>query len=102
MDYLADVKRAIEIVDLGNRSDEYSPLYFSTNEPINELFSSVGIEDKEVLTVLASSDQYFYSCFYNAKSIDTFDKNRLTIYYYYLRIWTMEHLNSFYPKDYFD
>ena len=97
MDYLADVKRAIEIVDLGNRSDEYSPLYFSTNEPINELFSSVGIEDKEVLTVLASSDQYFYSCFYNAKSIDTFDKNRLTIYYYYLRKWEIEYLDRFYP-----
>ena len=97
MDYLTDVKRAIEIVDLGKRSDDYAPLYFSTNEPINELFSSIKIEDKDVLTVLASSDHYFYSCFYNAKSIDTFDKNKLTIYYFYLRKWEIEYLDSFYP-----
>lgn len=83
-------------------SSKYNKIYFSTNEQLSDLFKNIDIKNKDVLTVLGSGDQSFF-CYQNdAKSVDVFDINKLTIYYYYLRIWTMEHLNSFYPKDYFD
>jgi hypothetical protein len=34
----------------------------------------------------------------DAKQVDTFDKNRLTMYYYYLRKWSIEYRRELYPN----
>ena len=61
-------------------SSKYNKIYFSTNEQLNNLFKNINIKNKDVLTVLGSGDQSFF-CYQNdAKSVDVFDINKLTIY----------------------
>ena len=82
-----------------NRCDKtHGKVFFNSNENLDLLLSRFDFKDKDILSVLASSDQLFY--FYNkgAKTVDTFDKNVLTIYYYYFRKWIIEFKNRYYPK----
>lgn len=67
----------------------YSKLYTSTNEDLECLFKCFSVKDKEVLSVLASSDQLFSAYYHGAKSVNTFDRNKLAKYYYYLRKWLL-------------
>lgn len=81
--------------------DSSIKIYERTNEDLKQLFSIYDVCDKDVLTVLSSSDQLF-SCYYNhAHSIDTFDKSYLTLYYYYLRKWLIIYRNKMYPSYHF-
>lgn len=81
--------------------EDYERLYFQSNELLHKIFSNFDLEGKDVLTVAGSGDQAFH-CYKNgAKSIDLFDKNPLTIYYFYLRRWVIEYLNLFYPDKSF-
>ena len=76
-------------------------IYEQTNENLDCFFNFFNVRGKDVLTVLASSDQLF-SCYYNgAKSIDTFDKSMVTLYYYYLRKWLITYKNKLYPSYHF-
>ncbi len=76
-------------------------LYAESNENLCELFKLINVENKDVLTVLASSDQAL-SCYVNgAKTIDTFDKIRASIWYAYLRKWIILYQNKFYPSFHF-
>lgn len=72
-------------------------VYFETNEDLDDIFKNVDFNNKDVLSVLSSSDQLFKLGFYNTKSIDTFDKNKFTYYYYYMRIWTIKCFGQLYP-----
>ena len=83
-------------------SPKYNKVYLNTNEDLASLFNNIDIKNKDILTVLGSGDQSFYCYENDAKSVDIFDVNKLTIYYYYLRIWVIEYLNNFYPEDKFD
>ena len=78
-------------------ADNYSKMYFKTNEDLDYISDIISFKDKRVLTVLASSDQLFLARTNNAKVIDTFDKNKLSLYYYYLRIWTIKYGDDIYP-----
>lgn len=69
---------------------EWDKIYSRSNENIDRLFSMLNLEDKDILTVLSSSDYLFSSLVSNIKSIDTFDINPLTLRYYYLRKWLLE------------
>lgn len=81
--------------------ENYERLYFQSNELLHKIFSNFDLEGKDVLTVAGSGDQAFH-CYNNgAKSVDLFDKNPLTIYYFYLRRWVVEYLNLFYPDKSF-
>ena len=64
---------------------DYGRLYFCSNEPLELLFNNFSVEGKDVLTVLGSSDQLFHTIDRGANSVDTFDRNPYTKYYYYLR-----------------
>ena len=76
-------------------------IFEQTNEDLKQLFNVYNVYDKDVLTVLASSDQLF-SCYYqNARSVDTFDKVYTTLYYYYLRKWLILYRNQMYPSYHF-
>lgn len=79
-------------------NEGYSKIYSKSNEDLITLFQNFSVKDKKVLTVLSSSDQYFMSYYMGAKSVDTFDLNCLTEYYYYLRKWLIEYKQEFYPN----
>jgi len=92
-----DVKKACDLVDEKAAGENHARIYFSSNESLKDLFQHFSVKDKEVLSVMASSDQYFYSYYNGAKNVDTFDINVLTKYYYYLRYWSILYNNQFYP-----
>ena len=72
-------------------------IYFETNEDLDKLLRKVNFTDKDVLSVLSSSDQLFKINSLNIKSIDTFDKNILTYYYFFIRMWTIKYMKELYP-----
>lgn len=82
--------------------DGYSKIYFKTNEDLVSLYGMIDFFDKDVLSVLASSDQVFMARSCGAKAVDSFDKNPLAIYYYYLRCWLLQYKNSNYPEPILD
>ncbi len=92
-----DVKWAC-VVSAGGASGVFSKVYHSSNESLDDLFSCFSLKNKDVLTVLLSSDQLFYALSGGARSVETFDTNHLTKYYYYLRRWTILYQNHFYPS----
>ena len=94
---LDDVNRAI-LVSAGEEDEFFSKIYYSSNESLKDLFGSFSVKDKDVLTVLASSDQLFYAYDNGARKVDTFDVNCLTKYYYYLRRWTILYNKQYYPS----
>lgn len=93
----SDVEAASKISISRKYSLSYDRIYYQSNEFLNEIFNNISVKDKDVLTVLASSDQLFHSYYHGAKNVDTFDVNRLTYYYYYLRKWGILYFNTFYP-----
>ena len=79
-------------------SPEYGKIFYECNEDLVDTLKEIEFKEKEVLSVLASSDQVFTARYLKAKKVDAFDKNRLTLYYYYLRLWTIKYRNELYPK----
>ena len=74
-----DISGTLRVIS-GYDEDEYSHLFFQSNDRLTDLFSKLDVYGKNVLTVLGSGDQalYFYDA--DAKSVDLFDKNKLSIY----------------------
>ena len=95
-DVLDELKITRDVIK-GVSFPNYGKIYFSSNEKLKSIFSNFDLSNKSVLSVVASGDQPFY--FYNSSisEIDLFDINKLAIYYYYLRVWTMKYLSLFYP-----
>lgn len=80
-----------------SKKDRYHDLvFYNSNENLRKLFSGIDLKDKEILSVLASSDQLFYFYDNGTKLVDTFDKNKLTFYYFYLRKWFIQYKNKYY------
>ena len=100
---MMDIDKSIDEVKklstLNEANIYYDRIYFGSNECLEELFNNFSVEDKDVLTVLASSDQLFYSYDRGARSVDTFDINVLTKYYYYIRKWSIQYLNCYYTDE---
>ena len=97
---MKDVERAGDVVK-GENTYNYKKIYPATNENLEELFSKVKIKDKDVFSVLSSGDQVFTSFYKGAKSVDSFDVNKLTIYYYYLRKWMITKKKKEYINDWY-
>ena len=82
-------------------SPKYNKVYYSTNEDLNALLEVFDVKDKSILSVVGSGDQAFHFYSKNAKNIDLFDINKITIHYYYLRVWIIKYLGDYYPnKDF--
>lgn len=75
----------------------YGPIYYQNNEKILRDLLSIDFENKNVLSVLSSSDQLLTFRALDSRSVDAFDINRLTIYYYYLRKWSIKYMDKLYP-----
>ena len=95
-----DLDRALDLCLLKD-SKYYKKIYPRTNENLELLFSNFDVSNKDVLSVLASGDQVFSARYLGARKVDSFDINKLTIYYYYLRVWLMKYLNMEYPTEKF-
>lgn len=83
-----------------NTYSKYCPVYPYSNENLDRLFSCVDVDGKNVLTVASSGDHAFYSYNNGARSVDLFDINCLTKYYYYLRMWVIKYFDNFYFDNY--
>ena len=82
----------------GQEFDKNLLIYKGTNENLKEILKKYNVKNKDVLTVLSSTDQAL-SCYYEgARTIDTFDRSYLTLYYYYLRKWLILYQNELYPS----
>ena len=79
--------------------DNYSKMYYQTNENLVDVYLDLDFEDKSVLSVVSSSDQLFTPMLLGAREVDGFDKNRLTKYYYYLRKWVIKYNKEVYPME---
>lgn len=79
--------------------DDYNDLYFSSNEQIGDILSDYNISNKKCLTVIGSGDQAFHLMDHGASIVDVFDKNKLAIYYYYLRRWCITNKGEFYLNE---
>lgn len=80
----------------------YDKVYYQINEDVNDVLLGEDFTDKDVLSVLASADQYFMFKALDAKKVDAFDFNRLTMYYYFLRKWSIKYNNDVYPDIFYD
>ena len=98
-DYLAS-RGVIDGMDLAKFG--YDKIYFETNENLSDMYKKVDFLDKDVLTVLASSDHFFLANYLGARKVKSFDKNKLALYYYYLRKWTLSINRETYPFEILD
>ncbi len=81
-----DIKLAINTIkDNTKLKKHFIYIYIFTNENIKACFNHFDFKNKDVLSVLASSDQVFDMFLRGAKSIDTFDINPLCKYYFALK-----------------
>lgn len=99
MGYKDDINKLHDMVKSYQSQPGYSRVYFCTNERLDQLYNSIDFKDKTVLSVLSSGDQVFMANYAGAKSVDCFDVNILTKYYYYLRVWTIKICGVFYPEQ---
>ena len=92
-----DIEKTKEIIDyqvqnnkifsFGKSFAEYQKVYAFTNENIDGYMSNFILNDNDnVLSVLASGDHIFNLIYNGVSNIDTFDVNRLTEYYFYLKL----------------
>jgi len=95
---LEDVGKALEITAGAECYNNYSKIYYGSNESLKDLFKCFSLEGKDVLTVLSSSDHLFFAYQNGAFNVDAFDINYLTKYYHYLRRWNILYENRFYPS----
>lgn len=83
------------MINCGEKFDHYMNVFPNTNENIRRILESFDIKGKRVLTVLSSGEQAFNFLNKDASSVETFDINKLTFYYYYLRVWSIKYFNEF-------
>ena len=88
---------ASRIIASEKELDGYNPLYYQCTEDLIDGYLDVDFYEKEVLSILASGDQVLTAKYLEAATVDSFDKNPLAIYYYYLRRWSILFQNQLYP-----
>ena len=84
-----DIRYAKSILD-NDCHDKFRKIYTNTNENLSLLFSQLDLSDKNILTILSSSDYLYMSYLFGAKKVDCFDINPLTFRFYYLRKWLID------------
>lgn len=92
-----DIKRSKRIMN-NIRTFKYNSIYNCSNENLKDIFSNIDVCGKNVLSVLGSGDQALHIYNNGANSVDVFDRNELSFYYFYLRLWSIKYLNCFYPQ----
>ena len=93
-----DIYQTRLLINRESSKSNYGYIYFASNEELRKLFGSFDLEKKDVLSVVGSGDQAFYFLNSSVNSIDLYDMNKLSIYYFYLRKWIIELFDGFYLK----
>lgn len=93
-----DFENLTKIIEKKEQIELYDKIYYQSNEHVKEILSNFDLNNKDILTVLGSGDQALNFLNNRVKNVDTFDINRLSIYYFYLRIWIIKYFNRFYPE----
>ena len=83
---MKSVDNTIRIMNNINSDDNYNKLYLFTNENLRAILNTINLKDKNIFTVCSSSDQYLNFILHDPKSIELFDKNKLTEHLLYLKI----------------
>lgn len=84
---MLDLDKALLLVDDIQKRKSDMRIYQKSNEYLKFIFNDIDVADKDVLTVLASADQFFAFIDKKANKVDAFDINPLAEYYYFLRKW---------------
>lgn len=84
------IKSDLNYIFNDKNGDTFAYLYSRTNEDLKKLFELIDVRDKNILSVLSSSDYLFSALFKEAGNVETFDINRITYRYYYLRKWLIQ------------
>ena len=74
-------------------------IYYNSNEELNTILDYFDFNDKNVFSVLGSGDQAFHLINRGANTVDLFDVNNYAKYYFYLRIWIIKYLNTYYYNN---
>lgn len=69
--------------------DIFGFIYSRTNENLVKLFEKINLVNKDVYTVMSSSDILFSALTNGAKKVDCFDINPITYRYFHLRKWLL-------------
>lgn len=81
-----DIEYAMSILN-NECQDQFRKIFINTNEKLLPLFDNLDLTNKDILTVLSSSDYLYMSYLYGAKNVDCFDINPLTYRFFHLRKW---------------
>ena len=92
-DYLAS-----RVICEDKKVNGYDKVFYKTNEDLLDIYLDIDFYNKDVLSVQASGDQVLTARFLDAKNVDSFDINRLTLYYFYLRLWSIKYRDKLYPE----
>ena len=84
------IKSDLNYIFNDKKGDTFAYLYSRTNEDLKSLFEIIDVRDKNILSVLSSSDYLFSALFKEAGNIETFDINSITYRYYFLRKWLFQ------------
>ena len=84
------IKSDLNYIFNDKKGDTFAYLYSRTNEDLKSLFEIIDVRDKNILSVLSSSDCLFSALFKEAGNIETFDINSITYRYYFLRKWLIQ------------
>lgn len=76
----------------------HNRIYFGANEDLKKIFSNFQLCDKDVLSVVGSGDQAFHLYNLGVSKLNLFDINVLSYYYFYLRMWVIKYMGSYYPE----
>ncbi len=105
-----DISAVVTIMDKGQlfcpRFTTYAPTYLWSTENLTDYYSKLDFKEKDVLTVASSGDHAFNAFLVGAKSVETFDINRLQRYVQELKFTAVKALDHntfmkyFNTKDY--
>ena len=84
------IKSDLNYIFNDKKGDTFAYLYSRTNEDLKSLFEIIDVRDKNILSVLSSSDYLFSALFKEAGNLETFDINSITYRYYFLRKWLIQ------------
>ena len=93
-----DLKYTEDILEGNETPWNYGKIYSSANDSMDYIMPLIDLDKKDILTVLGSGDQAFNFYENGSTNIELYDINKLTLYYYYLRVWIIKYNNSFYPE----
>jgi len=98
---MKDLENAINIINNKSHNINYQSIYLFTNENLNALNNKINLNNKRIITVCSSGDQYFNFLMQNPLDIVLYDINVLTEYIFYLKKKSIENLEFDEYKDFF-